>query len=89
MGSFAARRAKTKDGFCPILIHIICFSAATRHIPVAHPSGQPTAVQNRSRRFCLYAVLPYTYVQDVLYAGFAGAKAGHAKILINSGPFWY
>ena len=30
---------------------------ATRHIPVARPSDQPAAVQNRSRRFCLRAVL--------------------------------
>jgi len=33
----------------------------------------------------LRAMLPCTYVQDVLYAGFAGVKAGHAKILINRG----
>ena len=33
----------------------------------------------------LRAVLPCTYVQDVRYAGFAGAKTGHAKILINKG----
>jgi hypothetical protein len=25
LGSFAARRAKTKDGFCPILIHKFVF----------------------------------------------------------------
>ena len=26
--------------------------ALVKHIPVFHPSGQPAAVQNRSRRFC-------------------------------------
>jgi len=31
------------------------------------------------------AVLPCTYVQDVRYAGFAGAKTGHEKIRINRG----
>jgi hypothetical protein len=33
----------------------------------------------------LRAMLPCTYVQDVLYAGFAGAKSGHEKIQINPG----
>ena len=37
----------------------------------------------------LRAVFPCTYVQDVRYAGFAGAKAGHAKILINRGPHFF
>lgn len=27
--------------------------ALANHLPVIRPSGQPTAVQNRSRRFCL------------------------------------
>jgi len=48
LGGVAARRAKTKDGFCPILMYVLY-----------------TAV--------LYAVLPCT----------------HAKILINSGTFWF
>jgi len=60
LGGVAARRAKTKDGFCPILMYDLY-----------------TAV--------LRAVLPCTYVQDVRYAGFAGAKAGHAKTLIIRG----
>ena len=37
----------------------------------------------------LRAVFPCTYVQDVRYAGFAGAKAGHTKILINRGPHFF
>jgi hypothetical protein len=33
----------------------------------------------------LRAVLPCTYCQDGMYAGFAGAKTCHEKILINKG----
>ena len=47
LGSFTARRAKTRDGFCPILIHKYIVAPATRHIPVA--------VQNCSIQFCLRA----------------------------------
>ncbi len=43
----------------------------------------------RRSTFCIHAVVhavyPCTYVQDDRYAGFAGAKAGHVKILINRG----
>ena len=36
----------------------------------------------------LCAGLPSTYVQEALYAGFAGAKTGHEKILLNRCTLW-
>ena len=32
--------------------------ALANHIPVIRPSGQPAAVQNRSRRFCRGELVP-------------------------------
>ena len=78
LGSFAARRAKTRDGFCPILMYYT-YTAVLGFGFLRHSIS------------CIFAVVRARFLtlmyKDVQYAGFAGAKTGHKKITIFRGAY--
>ena len=87
-----ARRAKYMEEFSQssCIFHTLRFSAlascfalgfCSRRISISSfPGVVPPASMQSSARF------PCTFVQDVLYAGFAGAKTGHRKSLFLEAP---
>ena len=68
-GQLCCSKSKNQGWFLSNPHSLIKVTPATRHIPVARPSGQPVAVQNCSRQFCLRAVLPRTHEKITIFKG--------------------
>ncbi len=82
LGGFAARRAKTRDSFCPILIHKFVYLQLFATFLWLTLRASLRLFKIVPDDFVSARCLLVLYVQDVRYAGFAGAKIGHTKITI-------